>query len=201
MISTAYEYDINGNAPQFILNPIADLNSLTAYFSRRLTQAELPMPVDADGTIHGPDGAALPAGSCTVTCRFEDYPDGNGGTVTVRVTRVGGVTYVGYETEHLPLVQPLIDFGGEPGAKIAGVIESGGEARPFLRQHTLEAEHQRVTDPPLIGGLTCAGLDLGERVVERTSPRRSRRKRNRRILIRVEERLPGPGFRLKGGGG
>jgi len=77
VISTAYEYDINGNAPQFILNPIADLNSLTAYFSRRLTQAELPMPVDADGTIHGPDGAALPTGSCTVTCRFADYPDGN----------------------------------------------------------------------------------------------------------------------------
>lgn len=123
VISTAYEYDINGNAPQFILNPVADLNSLAAYFSRRLTQADLPMPVDADGTIRDPDGAALPAGSCTVTCRFEDYPDGNGGTVTVRVTTVGGVTYVGYETEHLPLVQPLIDHGGEPGAKIAGVIE------------------------------------------------------------------------------
>jgi len=27
VISTAYEYDINGNAPKYVLNPFADANS------------------------------------------------------------------------------------------------------------------------------------------------------------------------------
>jgi hypothetical protein len=120
VISTAYEYDINGNAPKYILNPVADLNSLAAYLNRRLTQADLPMPVDADGTIYAPDGVTEI--TCETTC-IETYKDVNGNDVTVRITQVGGVTYVGYETDRLPLVQPLIDYGGEPGEKLADAIE------------------------------------------------------------------------------
>ncbi len=126
VISTAYEYDINGNAPKYILNPVADANSLLAYFDRRLTQAELPMPVDADGSFAGSD--------CAATCTLDDgttvgkdaagvytfaYPDGT----VARVEKVGDVSYVGYRSPGLPLVQPLRDHGGEAGGRLADAVE------------------------------------------------------------------------------
>jgi hypothetical protein len=119
VISTAYEYDINGNAPKYILNPFADANSLLAYFDRRLTQADLTLP--ADETTG--DLACDSSNNCTIDkvdgdVTYVTFSDGT----TARFEKVDGVTYVGYETDGLPLVQPLRQMG-EPGNAVADAIE------------------------------------------------------------------------------
>ena len=49
-VNTGYEYDYNSNAPADVLNPFAAVNALAAYLTTRLNQAELDLPVNADGT-------------------------------------------------------------------------------------------------------------------------------------------------------
>lgn len=120
IISTTHEYDLNGNAPRYVLNGFAALNSLMAYFDRRLDQSALVMPVDADGTVRDPATGDLV--DCAASCTFT-YPDDAGGIVTVRVTQVGDVSYVGYAAPGLPLTRPLRRFGGDLGNEIADVIE------------------------------------------------------------------------------
>jgi hypothetical protein len=107
IVSIVYEYDINSNSPKYVLNPVADANTLVAYFERRLTQQHLQIPVDAQGN---PDPACIP--SCVQS-------DGT----TVYVSTVDGVTYVSYEAPGgLPLVQPLRALGG-PGNALADALE------------------------------------------------------------------------------
>ncbi|WP_099023899.1 PE-PPE domain-containing protein [Mycolicibacterium palauense] len=120
IISTTHEYDLNGNAPRYVLNGFAALNSLMAYFDRRLDQSALVMPVDADGTVRDP--ATGDPVDCAASCTFT-YPDDAGDIVTVRVTQVGDVSYVGYAAPGLPLTRPLRRFGGDLGNEIADVIE------------------------------------------------------------------------------
>ncbi len=69
-----------------------------------------------------------------------------------------------------------------------------------LAQHPLEAEHQAEPDLPLVGRLAAAGFHLRHSLVERAAAGRVGREHNRRILVRMEERLSGPGFGLEGGG-
>jgi hypothetical protein len=126
VISTAYEYDINGNAPKYFLNPFAMANSLVAYFDRRLTPSDLTLPIDDQGTPT--------CGSGGVSCRIGTDPvDGHPVTyfsytqgqnvVTGRIEQVNGITYVGYDSpDGLPLVAPLRDLG-PPGNVIADAIE------------------------------------------------------------------------------
>jgi hypothetical protein len=114
VVSTAYEYDVNSNAPKYVLNPFAVANTLVAYFQRRLTQQSLELPVNDDGTPACPGGGS----SCTVTVA-DGTPDG----IVAHVTRVGSVTFVTYETtDGLPLVAPLRLLGA-PGALLADVLE------------------------------------------------------------------------------
>ena len=49
-VNTGYEYDYNSNAPAYVLNPFSAVNALAAYLTTRLNQAEIDLPVDADGT-------------------------------------------------------------------------------------------------------------------------------------------------------
>ena len=114
IVSIAYEYDVNSNAPQYVLNPFAVANTLVAYFQRRLTQQNLELPVNDDGTPSCPGGAS----SCTVT-----VADGTADGIVAHLTRVGSVTFVTYETtDGLPLVAPLRWFGS-PGNLLADVLE------------------------------------------------------------------------------
>ena len=86
-------------------------------------------------------------------------------------------------------------LGEHPGERVhlmAAQLGSGREARRLLGQHALEAEHEREVHLPLRGRLLVAGLDLGERLVERVPARRSRREHLGRILVAVEEGLAGP---------
>src|SRR6185437_3151629 len=94
-------------------------------------------------------------------------------------------------------------LGEHPGERVdlvAAKLGSGRKPWRALAEHALEAEHERIADLPLVGRLARARLDLGQRVVERASARRVWRKRNSRILIRMEKGLTGPGFGSEGGG-
>lgn len=120
VVNVVYEYDINSNIPAYLWNAPAMANSLMAYLDRRLQQDSLDFPIDADGNVR----------DCDATC--QETLD-SGGTVvrqtadgTVRISRVDDTTYVGYESDNLPLVSPLRAFG-EPGNLLADA------ATPALR--------------------------------------------------------------------
>ncbi|MGK2880249.1 MAG: PE-PPE domain-containing protein [Mycobacterium sp.] len=113
VIDVGYEYDINGNTPAYVLNVVSMANSLATYFDNRLNQNDVVLPVDPE------------TGECTVCeedwdgAQFETVVDGR----TVVIKRVGETTYISYRTEGLPLLEPLRQFGGEAGIRIAYVIE------------------------------------------------------------------------------
>lgn len=118
VISTATEYDLNSNAPKYILNPVADLNSLATYLDKRLGQSALTLPVNDDGTPGcGSASACHPNDDRTYTVTVD------GKEVDAQVTKVGGVTYVGYRTDHLPLLSPLRNYGGDVGNRLADAAE------------------------------------------------------------------------------
>ena len=63
VVNTGYEYDYNSNAPADVWNPLAAVNSLVAYLYTRLNQAELDLPVNADGT----PAVECDANTCAIT--------------------------------------------------------------------------------------------------------------------------------------
>ena len=68
-------------------------------------------------------------------------------------------------------------LGEHPGERVDLVLAergAGGGVRLRLAEHPLEPEHQRVAHLPLRARPGVARLDLGGRVVERATPRRSR---------------------------
>ncbi|CRZ18547.1 PE-PPE domain-containing protein [Mycolicibacterium neworleansense] len=120
VVNVVYEYDINSNIPAYLWNAPAMANSLMAYLDRRLDQDSLDFPVDAEGNVRDCDAACretLESGGTVV----RETADG-----TVRISKVGDTTYVGYESTNLPLVSPLRTLG-EPGNLLADA------ATPALR--------------------------------------------------------------------
>ena len=102
----------------------------------------------------------------------------------VAVQRLLGLALVGGDQ--------LREHPGERVHLMAAQLGSGREVRRLLGQHALEAEHEREVHLPLRGRLLVAGLDLGERLVERIPARCSRREHLGRILVAVEQGLTGP---------
>ncbi len=119
VISTATEYDINSNAPKYILNPVADLNSLATYLSGRLGQGSLTLPVRDDGSpgCDAPCATTLNDDGSTAVAFTAD-----GRSMRATVRKVNGVTYVGYHTDELPLLAPLRGVGGDTGKKLADAL-------------------------------------------------------------------------------
>lgn len=70
VVNTGYEYDYNSNAPGYVLNPFSALNSLASWFTTRLSQDDVDLPVDAEGRPVAPDGSPLDCGANT--CAFTD---------------------------------------------------------------------------------------------------------------------------------
>lgn len=122
VIDVGYEYDINGNAPAYVLNPFAMANSLAAYFDNRLNQETVNLPVDENGDL------VLSQKECDDDCRAS-IADGDDTTVvletgeTVVIKQVGDTTYISYRRDGLPLLHPLRTYGGEAGNKVADAIE------------------------------------------------------------------------------
>lgn len=118
VIDVGYEYDINGNTPAYVLNAVSMANSLATYFDNRLNQSTVTLPVTANGDI---DYTACP--DCPTT-----FADGDEYDVTVNgepavISQVGTTTYISYRRDGLPLLQPLRQYGGDVGVKIAWVVE------------------------------------------------------------------------------
>jgi hypothetical protein len=106
VVDTAYEYNINSNAPTYPINLLADVNSLMAYIYDYGGQASAPMPPEI---LQDP---AASAGQHYVVA-----PDG-----TYTKTSVGGnTTYVTFESDGLPLLRPLRMIPG--GDVLADALE------------------------------------------------------------------------------
>lgn len=104
-VNIGYEYDYNSNAPADVMNPFAAVNALAAYLTVRLNQAELDLPVNADGT----PAVSCDANTCAITASgavldCEDARcDSPEDRITAYVTTRDNTTYVTYTTEELPL--------------------------------------------------------------------------------------------------
>ena len=131
VVNVVQEYDINSNIPAYILNGPAMANSLASYLGNRLNQEQRVLPVDENGEW------LVPETGCEVTCtvgsgddaiEFTNLGDGryrfetvNGGSGYIE--EHGTTTYVSYEADGLPLVEPLRAYGGTLGNSIADAVE------------------------------------------------------------------------------
>lgn len=119
VIDVGYEYDINGNTPAYVLNVVSMANSLATYFDNRLNQSTVTLPVNPDGSLD-PD-ACDPACPAELADGEEIVTTVDGKTVVIK--RVADTTYISYRTDGLPLLEPLRQYGGETGQRIAYIVE------------------------------------------------------------------------------
>ena len=119
VVDVGYEYDYNSNAPAYVLNPVAAVNSLVAYLNGHLNQNDLDLPVNADGS---PSVTCGTADTCGITDNGAvlECPDAQCGTVptgdrfVAYVTVRGNTTYVTYTSDGLPLtnlIRDVVPFG------------------------------------------------------------------------------------------
>jgi hypothetical protein len=108
VVDTAYEYNINSDAPTYPINLLADANSLVAYAYGYGAQSTAPMPAEAL--------QAQP--SDPVHYHYVVAPDGKSYTKT---PVPGNITYVTFQSDGLPLVRPLRSVPG--GNVLADAVE------------------------------------------------------------------------------
>jgi hypothetical protein len=115
IIDVGYEYVWNSDAPRYVLNVVALLNSITEYAYRYRKQDVTTLPAP----LLSPDGT---------TVNF-DAPPGHyivatDGTYTVEPLSQDNTTiYVTYKAKGLALLRPLRDLGGPIGDLIADAVE------------------------------------------------------------------------------
>ncbi|APE16010.1 hypothetical protein BOH72_13080 [Mycobacterium sp. WY10] len=108
VVDTAYEYNINSDAPTYPINVLADANSLMAYAYDYGGQATAPMPQEALTPV--------PAGA-----QHYHYVVDPQGNVVDKIPVDGNITYVTFQSDGLPLVRPLRMVPG--GNVIADAVE------------------------------------------------------------------------------
>lgn len=123
VVNTGYEYDYNSNAPAYVLNPFSAVNALAAYLTTRLNQADIDLPVDAQGNPIDPNGDPLEcdgANTCAITANDAvlPCPDARcvapvGDRITAYVTTRNDTTYVTYTTRELPLTTVIRSIFGD----------------------------------------------------------------------------------------
>jgi PE-PPE domain len=123
-VNIGYEYDYNSNAPIDVLNPFAAVNALAAYLNTRLNQAELDLPVNADGT----PSVKCDANTCAITASGAvlDCADARCSSpedrITAYVTTRDNTTYVTYTTDELPLTKLIRAVLGDRIADISNPL-------------------------------------------------------------------------------
>ena len=105
VVDVAYEYNINSDAPTYPLNLLADANSLVAYIDDYGAQSTAPVPA---GILADPTPG-------------EHYVLAPNGSVVNQYKSGGTITYVTFESDGLPLLQPLRSLPG--GNVLADALE------------------------------------------------------------------------------
>lgn len=108
VVDTAYEYNINSDAPTYPVNLLADANRLMAYAYDYGGQATAPMPEEALTPV--------PAGD-----QHYHYVVDPNGNVVEKIPVDGNITYVSFQSDGLPLVRPLRMLPG--GDVVADAVE------------------------------------------------------------------------------
>ncbi|WP_227999897.1 PE-PPE domain-containing protein [Mycolicibacterium sp. P1-5] len=108
VVDTAYEYNINSDAPTYPINVLSDANSLMAYAYDYGAQATAPMPQEALTPV--------PAGD-----QHYHYIVDPQGNVVDKIPVDGNITYVTFQSDGLPLVRPLRMVPG--GNIVADAVE------------------------------------------------------------------------------
>jgi len=114
-VNIGYQYDYNSNAPAYVLNPFAAVNSLAAYLNTRLNQSQIDLPVNADGT----PSVTCNANTCAITESGAVLPcpdarcSSPGDRITAYVTTRNNTTYVTYTTDELPLTTLIRTYLGD----------------------------------------------------------------------------------------
>lgn len=114
-VNVGYQYDYNSNAPAYVLNPFAAVNSLAAYLNTRLNQSQIDLPVNADGT----PSVTCSANTCAITesGAVLDCPDARcsspGDRITAYITTRDNTTYVTHTTDELPLTKLIRTYFGD----------------------------------------------------------------------------------------
>ncbi len=131
IVNTGYEYDYNSNAPAYVLNPFSALNSLAGWLTNRLNQAEIDLPVDAEGRPMAPDGTPLECGGANTCAITEGHnviacPDARcsspGERITAYVTTRNNTTYVTYASRELPLTTLIRGIFGDYIANVTAPL-------------------------------------------------------------------------------
>ncbi len=113
VVDTAYEYNINSDAPTYPLNVVADANSLMAYLYDYGGQAGAPMPPEA----------LQPPAPGAQHYHYVVAPDGS---IAETIPVDGNITYVTFRSDGLPLLRPLRSVPG--GNVVADALEPAATA-------------------------------------------------------------------------
>jgi hypothetical protein len=134
VVDTAYEYNINSDAPTYPINVVADLNSLVAYAYGYGAQSTAPMPADAL--------AAQPSDP-----QHYQYVVDTAGNVVGKDPVPGTITYVTFASDGLPLVRPLRLLPGVTSSRtpcsLRSPTSSTGDTRIINRSRTIQASPNR----------------------------------------------------------
>jgi hypothetical protein len=122
VVNTGYEYDYNSNAPGYVLNPFAAVNSLAAYLNTRLNQADIDLPVDQNGqpVDCGANTCAVTENDGVIPC--PDARCSSPSRITAYVTKRNDTTYVTYTTRELPLTTLIRSFLGDYIANVTAPL-------------------------------------------------------------------------------
>lgn len=116
VLDVGYDYNINGNAPTYPVNLLADLNSLVAYAYGYADQSSVQLPNEVAKNLpaNGGDPKNLKPGTHYVV-------DSNGTVIHEYDNLNTKITYVTFKSDRLPLVKPLLLIPG--GNIVADGIE------------------------------------------------------------------------------
>ena len=132
VVNIGYQYDYNSNAPAYVLNPFSAVNALAAYLTTRLNQADIDLPVDAEGNPIDPDGNPLTCGganTCALTeagvvlpCTDARCSSPVGDRITAYITTRNDTTYITYTTRELPLTTVIRGVFGDYIANVTAPL-------------------------------------------------------------------------------
>ena len=125
VVNIGYEYDYNSNAPAYVLNPFSAVNALAAYLTTRLNQADIDLPVDAEGNPLyqcNANTCALTEAGAVLDCPDARCSTPVGDRITAYITTRNDTTYVTYTAKELPLTTLVRSIFGDYVASVTAPL-------------------------------------------------------------------------------